>query len=464
MEYKVQLDVFDFRQNKFWLLDDSNEKESIEDIKKGLLFQLDQLESGILNQQDMKFTDFTKQFQILCYRYPDNLSELIQPRHVDIIFESLISLDSFDHINQLLDVLFEIIRDDSIKIYLYNKNIFNIVFQLYYNDESYFIPLCKFFSAYFINTSDEIHRQILKYKDNQHLVQKKKAFFKEVLKYAKDINPDNKEFAHSALYLLSNIINNVNLDNDEIKSISDILIDRLNSYTEENDLNDIIYCFCCLIKHYPEHIIIFSQTKVIWHFPHIFEKTQDENEFIRYLIFLQHLLSCDGPHIRYFIDQRYIFPKILERISNISELSENSIISSLKALYFGIKHIPDLVPILIENNILNLLEIINQEYQFSIKEIAFEVLNAMLGKSDEDSALILINSQIINDILYSIDQFSIEFFEYFFNNLMAPFMNASKINLQSINTEVINAIQELASSENEILQSYAQKFLDMLSE
>lgn len=471
MDYKVQLDIFDFRNNKFWILDDLIASETADNIKRDLLLHLGQLESGILNQQNEQFIIFTQEFQNLCLQCSDDLSCLIQPKHTDIFLKSLTGLDSFDYINQLLEILFELTKDMNIKIYLYNNDFIDILFELYYKDESYFIHLCKILSSYFINSKEEIHQRILKYRNNkkqktgQETEQKEKAFFKELLSYANDTNPKNKEFAHSALFLLSTIIsNNENLSFKKIQRITDVLINRLDFNPEETDLSDIVYCFCCLIKNYPQHMILYSQTKVILRFPIIFWKKQNENEFVRYLIFLQHLLYCNGTHISYFIDQIHLFLQIIERISNLSELPEIVIIASIKALFFGVAQIPDLVSILIESGVLDLLNIINEQCQFSIKEVAYQLLILMMEKADENSEMNILNSKIMIDILSTFDYFSIEFLEIFFKGLIIAFEKIKKENLESISVDVKNKIQEITESEYENIHFYSQKILSLLTE
>lgn len=466
MKYKVQLDFIDFRKNKHWIRDKPNEIESIENLRENLLSQLDLLESGVLNVFNKKFIEFTNLFQDICFQYPDNLTDIILPNHIQIFLESLTSFDVFEYQIHILNVLFILTKDENIKSYLYENGIIKILFNLFQANISYFIPMCNILSVYFINTDEKVHQQILEYKydiqrEGEDSIHKTQKFFKELIQIASDMDSDNSEFVHSALFLISNVINNSSLSDKQIKNINSVLMDRLNSHPQEIDLDDIIYCYICLIERHPDHIFEFAQIKIIWNFPYIFDKTQDENEFIGYLLFLQHIIYYEGTHINYFMNPQQIilFAQIIERISDLSKLSEDTITAALKALYFGVKQIPTMVDLVIQEGILNLLEEIHEQYQFSIRKIALKLLSKMLEKSDEESAITILNSKIVFDIVSSIDQFSIEFYEPFFKSISIPIAKIEEDNLQSVNEDLIGAMQELASSNDETISLYSQEFL-----
>ena len=466
MIYKIELDDFDIRRDKYWIQDGVDAKGSLDQIEKELRDHMVLLENGILNQND-SFISFTNSFQELCFQYGDGLSNFVKANHINFFLDVLLSSNSFEINKQILDVLFILTKDNNIKIYLYQKDFINILFQLYQIDKSYFISICNIFSVYFINTSDEIHQQILNEKiEIQHngkatdTTPKTKTFFKIIIDFSNDLNPENLTFTHSALFLISNIIINYKLSEKQLKSISEVLINRLSCNPQEVDLDDIIYCYCCLFKQYPDHIMLFSQTRVIWHFPDIFNKSRKENEFIGFLMFLQHLLKVDGTHISYFIDLQDFFSQIVKRISISPDISENCKIAALKAIYFGVMRIPKLTNLLIQDGILQLLLVLNELSQFNVKKISLQLLNEMLEMSDMDSSAILLNSQCVIDLLSSNDQFSEEFFDFFLKNVTIALSNVQKDKLSSINNQFVSLIEELALSDAESTRLLAQNILN----
>lgn len=452
----------DFRTDQFWQYKLNDSEIARVNILNEILRRIEYIDNGQLIPPKEDFFDFINSFQDFCYLCTQKLTELIGQNHVEIICDALLLDDiSGDHRIQFLNLIYILTKDIDICQYLYeNKRLFGILFNLYNLDHGYFIQICNIFSRYLQHDikREDIYTEIVKTKIQSFYDDEEISFFKEILKIVNDIDFDDYDFAHAALFLISNIIPVVNLKNEHLHLLSESLTNRLIIHRfGDKEISDIVYCFCCLINKYPTKIIFFSNTKIIGCFPFIFAAFKDDSKkFVRFSMYLMNLLYIDGTHINYFAQAPEIFLIILDNMKNFTNLTEKCVLSALKALFYGIQRIPHLSPLLLEHSILDVLCQLNEVATFTIKEVLLKLLSLIIENADPSLISVIINHQCYMSILADLESYS--------SDLSIILLKSTLFVIQSVDVTSINeqfySIIETLSTTNEDLGHLSQKICE----
>ncbi|OHT12265.1 hypothetical protein TRFO_17937 [Tritrichomonas foetus] len=466
--YKADLDVIHFnfyetelRRNTIYNHDES---EKIITETLSLIYQI----SDIVSYSE----DFIKLCNTLCdacFSFTGSLTNIIPKECVTFFFQLIHTENQYELNNVIINLLFVFTKDLQIKQYLFSLGVINMMFHLFEIDKSYFVLACNILGIYMIESPTEIQEFIMNFKFQN----KPKRFFKYLLFYVNNLSLENQLFAHSALFLLSQVIVYFKISNEQLSLITNAIINRFCVIQNETDINDCVYVFYCLIKIYPENMLLFSQTKVLLALASFLKMNFSEPIFINLLILLQNILSVDGVHITYFMPLFDLFsflvstlgkPSNLDHTSNLDDTSHliNSsysvIKTTLKVLHFAIIHIPTLADFLVISKV-NFLELLANLYEnctFNQKKYVMIVISDLLIKSGIEIAITVLKSDIFSILISSVEQFSEEYSHVLFNGMFNLLGRMNENQISQIDVLLKITIENLSNAQSPYIQKMSQ--------